>query len=368
MSSLAEIARICGVSIGAASKALSGKAGVSEVTRQRIMSVAAQRHYRPNRLVHAIQKGRSMTVGLTCNNFRDDFSGRIVEGMLEVLYRAGYDTIVISWDLCVHEGEKVLRTFTERLVDGLLMFPPANQPSPAYLKELGSFRRPIVVVDQTFSGSEEYVFVGSQDHEGGALAAEHLIALGHSRVASIHHSKISTGRARLAGFRSVMERHGLPVREGWMRDIKNYGTGESYRHAANLLSMPEPPSAIVCFNDWIAMDVLAAAGDMGLSVPEDVSVVGFGDLGIASSIRPRLTTIDQDPVSIGRRAVGHLLDMLKAPRTPDGEAGPVASPLSDRVPVRMIERDSTCPPKGGRARPTPGLHSSIRGEIEGASV
>jgi DNA-binding LacI/PurR family transcriptional regulator len=334
MSSLADIARICGVSVGATSKALSGKAGVSETTRQRILSVAAQHGYRPNRLVHAIQQGKSMTVGLTCNEFRDDFAGRIVEGMLEVLYGAGYDTIIISWDLCVHEGEKVLRTLTERRVDGLLMFPPADQPSRAYLQELQSFRRPIVVVDQTFPGVEEYPFVGSQDHEGGVLATEHLIALGHTRIANIHHRKISTGRARLDGFRGAMERGGLAVREPWMRDIQSYSAEENYRHARELLSMPDRPTAIVCFNDWVAVEVLAAAQDLGLRVPEDVSVVGFGDLRVSAAIRPRLTTIAQDPIRIGRRAVAHLLEMLR------GEEA--ASPaLCERVPVHVVGRDST---------------------------
>ncbi|MFA6959399.1 MAG: LacI family DNA-binding transcriptional regulator [Opitutaceae bacterium] len=337
MASLAEISRICGVSLGATSKALSGKPGVSEATRQRILSVAAQHNYRPNRLVHAIQSGRSMTVGLTCNDFRDDFSGRIIEGMLEVLYGADYDAIVISWDLCVHEGEKALRTFAERRVDGLLMFPPADQPSQAYLHELKSFHRPIVVVDQTFAGVKDYDFVGSQDFEGGALAAEHLIGLGHHNIANLFHQKTSTGRARLEGFRSAMQRHGLALHDQWMREIENYGTAEPYDHARALLGGANPPSAIVAFNDWVALDVLAAAHDLGLSVPRDVSVVGFADLKLASVVRPRLTTITQDPLAIGRRAAGRLLELLNAGMT----ASPQTSPVMDRVPVKLQTGESS---------------------------
>lgn len=337
MSSLAQIARICGVSLGATSKALSGKAGVSEATRQRILSVAAQHNYRPNRLVHAIQSGRSMTVGLTCNDFRDDFSGRIVEGMLEVLYDAHYDAIVISWDLCVHEGETVLRTFAERRVDGLLMFPPADQPSQAYLQELKSFHRPIVVVDQTFAGVDDYDFVGSQDYEGGELATGHLIASGHKNIANIYHRKTSTGRARLEGFRNTMQKHGLVVRDQWMREIQRYGTDEAYGHAKALLGGKNPPSAIIAFNDWVAMDVLAAAHDLGLSVPADVSVVGFADLKLASVVRPRLTTIAQDPLLIGRRAAGRLLQLLRD----EQNATPPGGPSADRVPVKLQIGEST---------------------------
>lgn len=337
MSSLAEIARICGVSLGATSKALSGKSGVSEATRQRILSVAAQHNYRPNRLVHAIQSGRSMTVGLTCNDFRDDFSGLIIEGMLEVLYGADYDAIIISWDLCVHEGEKVLRTFAERRVDGLLMFPPADQPSQAYLQELKHFRRPIVVVDQTFAGVDDYDFVGSQDFEGGVLAAEHLIGLGHRNIANLFHLKTSTGRARLDGFRSAMQKHGLTVHDQWMREIQRYGTTETYGHAKALLSGANRPTAIVAFNDWVAMDVLGAAHDLGLSTPADVSVVGFADLKLASVVRPRLTTIAQDPLAIGRRAAGRLLQLLLA----DKKGSPPSGPVADRVPVKLQIGEST---------------------------
>lgn len=343
MSSLAEIARICGVSIGATSKALTGKPGVSEATRQRILSVAAHHHYRPNRLVHAIQSGRSMTVGLTCNDFHSDFSGRIVEGMLEVLYGANYDAIVISWDLCVHEGEKVLRTFAERRVDGLLMFPPADQPSPAYLHELQNFRRPIVVVDQTFAGVEEYDFVGSQDEEGGFLAAEHVLGLGHRKIANICHRKTSTGRARLEGFQNAMAKQGVAVHEKWLREILRYGSTEPYAYARELLDQDDPPSAILCFNDWVALDAMAAAYDLGLTVPGDVSVIGFADLRAATSARPRLTTVAQDPAEIGRRAAKRLIALLGPSPKKIPEHPPQVR--MDRVPVRLEVRDSTCPPK-----------------------
>lgn len=342
MSSLAEIARICGVSLGATSKALSGKPGVSDATRQRILSVATQHNYRPNRLVHAIQSGRSKTVGLTCNDFRDDFSGRIVEGMLEVLYGADYDAIVISWDLCVHEGEKVLRTFAERRVDGLLMFPPADQPSQAYLQELKSFHRPIVVVDQTFAGVNDYDFVGSQDFEGGQLAVDHLVSLGHRDIANIYLRKTSTGRARLEGFRHAMQKHGLAVRDHWMREIHRYGTDEAHSHAKDLLQNDSRPTAVVTFNDWVAMDVLAAAHDTGRQIPRDLSVVGFADLRIASVVRPRLTTVAQDPIAIGRRAANRLLTALAA-----SENEAPGEPICERIPVRLIQGQSTAPLPSG---------------------
>lgn len=332
---------------------MSGKPGVSEATRQRILSVAAQSNYRPNRLVHAIQRGRSMTVGLTCSDFHSDFGGRIVEGMLKVLYAANYDPIVINWDLCVHEGEKVLRTFAERRVDGLLMFPPADQPSQEYLQELRNMRRPIVVVDQVFAGCECYDFVGSQDFEGAVAATEHLLGLGHRRLAKIFHRQTSTGRARLEGFQHAMAKAGVAIHDKWLCEIKQYESKEAYRRTRELLESPEPPSAILCFNDWVALDVIAAATDAGLSVPGDVSVVGFADLQMSAHIRPRLTTVAQDPREIGRRAAARLVALLegcaKAKAVSNvGEAAALAQsagPVLDRVPVKLEVRDSTAAPR-----------------------
>lgn len=353
MASLAEISRICGVSLGATSKALSGKPGVSEATRQRILSVAAQSNYRPNRLVHAIQRGRSMTVGLTCSDFHSDFGGRIVEGMLKVLYGANYDPIVINWDLCVNEGEKVLRTFAERRVDGLLMFPPADQPSQEYLHELKNMRRPIIVVDQVFAGCECYDFVGSQDFEGAVAATEHLLSLGHRRLANVFHRQTSTGRARMEGFQHAMAKAGVAIHDKWLCEITQYESKEAYRRTRDLLADPEPPTAILCFNDWVALDVMAAATDAGLSVPRDLSVVGFADLQMSAHIRPRLTTVAQDPREIGRRAATRLVSLLEGNAQVKkagniGEAAALAqaaAPVMDRVPVKLEVRDSTAAPR-----------------------
>lgn len=134
-----------------------------------------------------------------------------------------------------------------------------------------------------------------------------------------------------------MQKHGLALHDHWMREIQRYGTDEAYAHAKALLSGENRPSAIVAFNDWVAMDVLAAVHDLGLSVPRDVSVVGFADLKLASVVRPRLTTIAQDPLAIGRRAAGRLLELLlnnkNVPHSP--------SPSMDRVPVKLRIGEST---------------------------
>lgn len=338
--SLDRISDICGVSIGTVSKALSGKPGVRSTTRQRILSVAERYRYRPNRLVHAIQRGKSMTVGLTCRNFGDEFGGRIMSGMLEVLFHAKYDPIVISWELSVNEGVRALRSLTERRVDGILMFPPAELPTDPYLEELRIFNGPIVVVDQMWPGCR-YDFYGSQDAEGADVVTEHLIKLGHRKIAHIQLSNVSTGQSRLDGFQRAMIRHGIAIHEKWLPGIEHYGSDEPYKIARELLSSPDRPTAIVAFNDPVAMQVLAAAHDLGLRVPQDLSVTGFGDLDVTRHLRPMLTTVAQNPMAIGRKAAERLLQQIEANSTAPGH--PVSSPLQELLPVEVIVRQSTGP-------------------------
>lgn len=343
MVSLSEISEICGVSLGTVSKALSGKPGVGKATRERILSVARQHNYHPNRLVHSIQRGRSMMVGITCNQFDDEFAGKIVAGIFEALFEAHYDAMVIYWERSVQKGVRALGNLAGRRVDGILMFPPAAHPQGAYLDELRSFPNPIVVIDQTWPGCE-YDLVGSQDVEGAFLAAEHLIKLGHRRIAQIGFEHGSTGRDRLKGFQNAMMRHGVAIHEKWLKTISNYPSEEPYQLAKELLSAPDRPTAIMAFNDEVALQVLSAAADLGLRVPQDLSITGFGDLSIVRHVRPQITTVTQDPCEIGRRAVRRLIERIEAKHLKEEPS----APIDDRLPARLVVRQSTgpCEPTG----------------------
>lgn len=341
MVSLNRISEICGVSLGTVSKALSGKPGVGDATRERILSVAREHNYRPNRLVHAIQRGRSMMVGVTCSQFDDEFAGKIVAGIFEALYQDHYDAMVIQWERSVQDGVRALSNLAGRRVDGILMFPPAAYPEGAYLDELRSFPNPIVVVDQTWPGCG-YDLVGSQDVEGAFAATEHLIELGHRRIAHLGFSHGSTGRDRLKGFQDAMIRHGVAIHEKWLRDLQSYPSEEPYELTRELLSGPDRPTAIMAFNDEVALQAMAAAADLGLSVPGDLSITGFGDLSVVRHVRPQITTVTQDPREIGRRAAKLLIKRIEEKH--ENQAAPAAT--QDRLPARLIVRQSTgpCPP------------------------
>ena len=337
---LKEIAELCNVSESTASKALNGKGGVKTSTRDRLISVASRYNYLPNRLVHSIQSGRTMTIGIA-SSFGDEFSGFIVNGILQRLFRDNYAGIIISWDLAVQEHSQVFRNLAERRADGVLMLPSADTPSEANLSELRLIHGPIVLVDQAWPGCP-YDFLGSDDVRGGAVVTEHLIELGHRRIANLNYPGISTGRDRLEGFRQAMFKHGVAIHEKWLCANQQYTNAcdEGYAQARQLLSQVDRPSAMVCYNDHVAVQAVAAALDLGLRVPEELSVTGFADMSISQRIRPRLTTVAQDPEGMGTRAADWMLKRVK-----QWEVGDKTPPVQRLLqPVQLLVRDSTVPP------------------------
>ena len=331
MISLKDIARICNVSESTVSKALKQRPEIKAATRERIQMVARQNNYQPNAIVESIQTGRSRTIGIAYNNFVDSFAGGIMAGILNHLHAGGYDVMVICWDLIVAEGADVLSRFSRRRVDGLLIFPMARLPSPFYLGELRNFHNPIVVIDQTWPGNE-FTFVGSDHRRGAIMATEHLIGRGVTNIGSIYCSYTSSGQERYTGFQETMARHGLPIRETGCLDLKDCFEN-NYDRIRAILDRPDRPEGLVCFNDYCAFEAAAVARDLGIAIPEQLSLVGFGNLPLSSLMRPRLTTVAQFPEAIGHQAATLLMQAI-------GHKGQTAPPQESRTAVELIVRDS----------------------------
>ncbi len=313
MISMKEIGKICGISESTVSKALSGYAGIRPATRARVQEVARKYGYQPNAMVKCLQTGFSRSIGIACNHFRDLFSGAIMDGIQDVLHEEHYDSYIISWDKLVRSGENLLTRFSRRRVDGLILLPMEQIPTVSYTAQLSSFSNPIVLVDQTW-GSREFDYVGSNNRAAMKLLVSELIDCGFRRIGAVFYSKVSSGSERRAGFLDAMIERGVPVNPKWLFELEHCD-GEDALPDDSILSIlrsPEDrPDAMVCFNDEQAVNVLNAARDMGLRIPEDLAVTGFGNLPFSDKIRPRLTTVDQRAEEIGRSAARLLLDRIQ---------------------------------------------------------
>lgn len=331
MVSMKDIAKVCNVSESTVSKALKGHPMIKLGTRKKIQEVAIKYNYQPNALVESIQAGCSKTIGITFNSFYDSFAAGILTGACERLYAAGYETMIICWDILVSHEAHVFSRFSRRRVDGLLFLPSSRIPSANYLKELRDFHNPVVVIDQTWPGNE-FNYVGSDNVRGAVLATEHMIERGISDIGFIKYSVVSSGIERWQGFVDTMQKHGLPVKESWCIDvggIPNYG----YELILKMLSKSDRPEGIVCFNDNCAYQAMSAAYELGIRIPEELSLVGFGDIMLSTLMRPKLTTVKQFPDDIGRRAADILLESIKRNDEP-------YVPQSIFMPEELICRDS----------------------------
>jgi len=309
MISMKEIGKICGISESTVSKALSGYVGIKPATRDRVQEVARKYGYQPNAMVKCMQTGVSQSIGIACNHFQDLFSGAIMDGIQEVLHEVHYDSYVISWDKLVGSGENLLTRFTRRRVDGLLLLPMAQVPTASYTTQLYSFPNPVVLVDQ-FWGSREFDYVGSNNREAMKVLVETLIAQGYRKIGAVLYSKVSSGEERRAGFLDSMIAHGLPVNAGSLCEVENCDSDALSDEVHRLLESEDRPEVLVCFNDNLAVNVMNAARDIGLRIPEDLAVTGFGNLPFGDMMRPRLTTVDQQAEEIGRRAARLLLNRI----------------------------------------------------------
>ncbi len=339
MISLKEIGRLCGVSESTVSKALKDHPAVSQKTRQHVQEVARKHHYVPNAHVQGIQSGRSQCIGVAVNDFGDPYSGRILCAAQEVLHEKGFDLIIIPWDLMVGKNEGLFDRFACRRTDGVLLFPTAEIPDTKTIAQLKSLDGPVVQIDQCWQ-NERFGYVGSANEDGGSQAIEALAKRGCRRIGMIGYGRISSGRERLQGALNALQKNGLFMDQSLFLDLGS--DKEDDQKSRSLLSkyfkQKKQPDGIFCFNDRIAALAIKEAKAAGLTIPDDLQVIGFGNLPVGRLISPALTTFDQQPELIGRKAAELLLNHI------DATARKADAGVRIVVPVKLVEQGSTCNP------------------------
>lgn len=343
MATLQDVARAAGVDRSAVSYALSGKGNLSAETRARIIACAQELGYRPNLLARGLIKQRTHTIGLVVADLTNPFYGAVAQAVQQTAYRSGYRTMIASTNRDARLGQGLLDDLVAHQVDGIIAMPgglraeavqsiTAGGPAVVWCMWEGEERdlAPAVRFDFTLSGR---------------LAAEHLLQLGHRRLALVTHREepASVGhRGRSRGFAETLARAGYPLAPR----LLDFGdsTLEGGQVAAHtLLAQPDPPTAIFATNDLMAMGVLAAARARGIRVPDMLSVVGFDDILPAAHTAPALTTVRIDTTAIMGAATALLLAAI------EGRAADAPPPFAPA----LVVRDSTGPaPRARQALPS----------------
>jgi LacI family transcriptional regulator len=334
MISLKEIGKLCGVSESTVSKALKDHPAVSVQTRQRVQQTARQHHYRPNAQVQSIQSGRSRLIGVAINDFGDPYSSTILRTAQANLHAHGYDMLVIPWDLMADRHENIFDRFACRRTDGLLLFPPAQKPDSNLLSQLKSMGDAIVLIDQFWDDLDCH-YVGSDNLQGATQAVQCLLERGADKIAMVTFSDISSGMERMLGAQAALKCAGINANSHHFLELSSRSTDALiYEQIRNqFFAGNRHPDGLICFRDHVAMIALNVILDAGLSVPEDVQVMGFGNIPASSLCRPALSTMEQHPQVMGSHAAKLLLASI--------EKKARSKPQKITVPMDLIERQST---------------------------
>jgi len=334
-----QIADATGLSPMTVSRALNGKPEVSPATRDRVLAAARQLNYRPNALGRALKSGRSHTVGVVARP-SNDFCSQVLIGVHDRLAEANIAPIV---QFCPEGREnpdttrELIHRLVELRVDGVIFWPmpvtdEADLLPDVYFHEIWERGLPLVALDRAMPRTHAD-FSGTDDEGGAALAAAHLLGLGHRRIAHLGGPGIGTFADRRAGFERTLEQAG-----GVNYSFRPCDRVECVAEVLELLRQPAEsrPTAIFLSNDFYAAAVYEAARELGLEVGRDLSVVGFADVPLASLLAPPLTTVRQDAVQIGRNAAELLLDRIE-------RRVETVQPRAVRVGCQLTLRSSTGP-------------------------
>jgi len=309
---LEDIAKKVGKSITTVSRALHDYNDVSPDTKALVRRVAAEMGYTPSTLAQRLQKQRTDTIGLILPTFGPRFSDPFFS---ELIAGIGNKAAELSYDLLVSTrppGEEEIKTYQmnvqSRRVDGFIVVRTRRRDSRIeYLQAVGF---PFVAFGRT-GNSMNYPFVDEDSEYGMRWLVEHLVQLGHRRIACIAPPRgLNFTSYRLNGLQKGLQEHGLSLPKPYIRESDLTQKG-GYKQAKSLLDLPEPPTAIVACNDLMAFGALSAAQERGLTVGRDVSITGFDDIPMSEFSHPPLTTLRQPIYQIGAQVVEMLTRIIQ---------------------------------------------------------
>lgn len=314
MTTIKDLAKAAGVSITTVSRALNGYPDVSEKTRNRIKKLADDLSYRPNAQAQSLVLKRTKTIGVILSDLKrssakDAFAFEVLCGINDKASELNYDIILFSTNPNKQLNKSYSDLCMERNVDGAVF--QGLKVNDPYLQEvLEQPHFPCVLIDIPIAG-ERVGHVTTDNVNGACEAVQHLIKLGHRRIAMINgYDEASVSRERLSGYMVALQQAGIPYDSSLVVNGKFSEEGGEEAMGNLLLDHPEI-TAVFCSSDLMALGATKALGATGRAIPDSISIIGYDDISIASYCTPQLTTIRQEKYELGYQAAQLLIDMLE---------------------------------------------------------
>jgi LacI family transcriptional regulator len=329
-----DIARDLGLSTVTISKVLRGHADISEKTRKRVLKRMEELNYQPNLAARALITGHSSTIGLVVPDLLHPFFAQVAKAVSAQIRDSGYSLIITSSEEDPELERQEIEHLLARQVDAILI--ASTQWTVESFRRIEARKIPYILIDRRFAGLAAN-FVGVDDEAVGLMATRHLIEQGCSRIAHIRGPETSTAMGRLEGYRRALAERNMPYRPEHVVPIGNSGDdrGEpgGYEATMKLLKTKPRPDGIFCFNDPVALGTMRAILDAGLAIPENIAVVGCGNVLYSDFLRVPLTSVDQDSATIGKLAAQLAVNLVTANGTP--------RPKNTLVRPKLIPRTSS---------------------------
>jgi len=328
--SLVDVARRAKVNISTVSRTINQKGKIGLKTQERVRRAMREMGYKPNRVARRLRTrgGKSNLLGLIIPDIQNPFFADLARGVEDIAYENNFAVLFCNYDEDPKKELFYLDILQAESVDGIIL-PPIQENDPAVLQVIQN-GTPVVCVDRSLSNAV-LDRVEVDNRRGAFEAVEYLIGLGHRNIGLIGGpADSSTGRERLAGYNAAHEKAGIPIGARCIR-FGDYKTESGRRLAEELLSEPEPPTALFVCNCLMTVGALGTIYEKGLSIPDQIAVVGFDELPLASVFNPPLTVVRQPAYEVGRRAAELMIKRLDDPHR---------APTSLVLPPELIIRKS----------------------------
>ncbi len=312
---LKEVATALGVSTMTVSRAINNRPNVDDTTKRQILDMAKKMGYTPNHVAKSLVSSRTYTIGVVIPEISHSFFPDVVHGIEEVTKQKKYQIFLTNTSENYETERQTVDALRSKRVDGILVSSSLTIDDTSYYQMIVNSGLPLVFFDRCIHGIGASC-IGVNDRLASTLITEHLIRHGYPSIGFLNGSTgVSIGKARYEGFKDAMRTHGLTWNEQW---VVEYGFNEKSGFEAmnHVLSLSEYPRAIVAVNDPVAIGAMKAIQQAGLSIPEDIAIVGFTNDIRAELLTPSLTTVHQPAHEIGKLAAAKLIRTIENPNEP----------------------------------------------------
>jgi len=326
--SIYDVARAAGVSPSTVSRALEDHPRIGAETRKRIQELAREMDYVPSTVARSLTAKKTWTIGMVLPTISDPFMGRVVEGVEQAAIEAGFNVFISTSQNDRQREIEVVAMLQKRRVDGIIVI--ASHLFDGWPRSVHHSRVPVVMIDEQNPGKNMH-FVAVDDRSGARVAVEHLLALGHRRIGYVGVSnRPQSNQYRLKGYQDALQAANLTIDPALIITVDDVMEHGQIGEASLEPLLAAGATAVFCYNDTTAIGLLAACARCGLTIPEQLSIIGFDDIDMAAYTLPPLTTMRQPRFELGQWAMQMMLALL------DGQ-----EPANRIIPAELIVRQTT---------------------------